>query len=72
MQLLGRLFGILALIGMFLGMIPLLGWLNWFNIPLAIVGLLLSIIGKSRGGIIICIVAIFFGLFRLMLGGGIL
>jgi hypothetical protein len=72
MQTIGRIFGILALIGMVIGMIPLFGWLNWLNIPLAIIGLLLSIIGKSKGGIIICVVAIFFGLLRLMLGGGIL
>lgn len=71
MKTIGRLFGILALIGMVLGMIPLLGWLNWINIPLAILGLLLSIIGKSKGGIIICVVAIFFGLIRLIMGGGI-
>jgi len=72
MQTIGRIFGILALIGMLIGMIPLLGWLNWINIPLAIIGLVLSIIGKSKGGIIICIVAIFFGLLRLILGGGLL
>jgi len=72
MKILGRVFGVLAIMGMLLGMIPLLGWLNWFNIPFAILGLVFSIIGKSKGGIIICVVAIFFGLFRLMLGGGIL
>ena len=72
MKTLGRVFGILAIVGMLFGMIPLLGWLNWFNIPFAILGLVLSILGKSKGGIIICVVAIFFGLFRLMLGGGIL
>lgn len=72
MKTFGRIFGILAICGMLFGMIPLLGWLNWFNIPLAIIGLLVSILGKSKGGIIICVVAIFFGLLRLMLGGGIL
>lgn len=71
MQTIGRIFGILAIIGMLIGMIPLLGWINWLNIPLAIIGLMLSIIGKSKGGIVICVVAIFFGLFRLALGGGI-
>ncbi len=72
MQTVGRIFGIMALIGMIIGLIPLLGWLNWFNIPLAILGLILSIVGKSKGGTIICIVAIFFGLVRLILGGGLL
>ncbi len=72
MKLLGRLFGILAIIGMLLGMIPLLGWFNWLNIPFAILGLVFSILGKSKGGIIICIVAIFLGLLRLIIGGGII
>lgn len=70
MQTIGRIFGILAIIGMVIGMIPFLGWLNWLNIPLAIIGLVLSVVGKSNGGIIICVVAIFFGMLRLMLGGG--
>ncbi|MBS1639904.1 MAG: hypothetical protein JSR12_07595 [Bacteroidetes bacterium] len=71
MKTIGRLFGILALIGMVLGMIPLFGWLNWLNIPLAILGLVLSIVGKSKGGIAICVVAILFGGIRLLMGGGI-
>lgn len=72
MKILGRLFGILALIGMLLGMIPLLGWLNWVNIPLAILGLLFSVIGKSKGGVTICVVAILLGGMRLMIGGGLI
>lgn len=72
MQTVGRIFGILALIGMVLGMLPLLGWLNWFNIPFAILGLILSAISKSKGGMIICAVAILFGGLRLLIGGGLL
>lgn len=71
MKLIGRIFGILALFGMLIGFIPLFGWLNWLNIPFAMIGLLFSILGKSKGGIIICVVAIFFGLLRLIIGGGI-
>lgn len=72
MKTLGRIFGILSLVGLVIGMIPLLGWLNWLNIPFALLGLLFSILGKSKGGIILCIVAAFLGMLRLMLGGGIL
>lgn len=72
MQTLGRTFGILSMIGMLLGMVPFLGWLNWFNIPLAIVGLVISIIGKSNGGMIICGLAVLFGMLRLLMGGGII
>lgn len=72
MKTLGRLFGILSFIGMILGFIPFLGWLNWFIIPFAIIGLLFSIIGKSRGSQTICIIAIILGILRLIFGGGIL
>ena len=77
----GLIVGIIAIIGFFIGMVPFLGWFNWFNIPLAAVGLLLSIIGAATArdnrtpavvGIILCAVAVIIGGFRLMLGGGLL
>lgn len=71
MKFIGRLFGILSILGMLLGFIPLLGWLNWLIIPIAVVGLLFSLGGKSKGGTILCVVAIIFGIMRLILGGGI-
>lgn len=72
MKTIGRLLGIISLFLMVLSLIPFLGWLNWINIPIAILGLVFSILGKSSGGIIICVVAILFGMLRLILGGGII
>lgn len=72
MKIIGLILGILAALGMLLAFIPLLGWLNWFNIPFAIVGLIFSVISKSKGGTILCIVAVIFGMIRLALGGGII
>lgn len=72
MKTLGLILGILAALGMLLAFIPLFGWLNWLNIPFAILGLIFSVIGKSKGGIILCCMAILFGILRLALGGGIL
>ncbi len=71
MKLLGMVFGIFSLLVMVLGLIPLLGWLNWLNIPIAVIGLILSSIGKSSGGKTMCVVAIIFGILRLIFGGGI-
>lgn len=76
-------FGILAVLGMLVGFIPCFGALNWINIPFAFIGLIVSIValsnnreGKSKNGalagLIMCLCAMFFGLFRLFLGGGIL
>lgn len=40
--------GIVTIVGMFIGLIPCLGWFNWFNLPLAIVGLVLGIIAYNN------------------------
>ncbi len=76
-------FGILAILGMLVGFIPCFGALNWINIPFAFIGLIVSIVALSNkqegnskngalAGLIMCLCAMFFGLFRLFLGGGIL
>lgn len=77
---LGLIFGILAAAFLLVGLIPLLGWLNWFtSLPLAVIGLVLSqvsargkigsrigIAGSVFNGAVIAV-----ALFRLFLGGGI-
>ena len=79
MQFLGFLFGIFSIFGMFIAFIPLLGWMNWGVIPLALAGLVISIIGtstakESKGlgaaAIALCCIAIIVGIIRLNLGGG--
>jgi hypothetical protein len=80
MSILGFIIGVLTGIGSTLSVIPLLGWLNWLNIPVAILGLILCIIGVSKGknkglgtaGIIINAIIIVFGIIRLVTGGGII
>ncbi len=79
MQVIGLIFGILAVITMFIAFIPLLGWMNWLNIPFAILGLIFSLLGvtmsrgnKSAGisGIVLCVIAISFGILKLKACGG--
>ena len=72
MKLIGFLFGLIALLAMLIAFIPMLGWLNWIVIPFAIIGLIISGLTNSRTGKTFCIVVIFFGILRLILGGGIL
>ncbi len=81
MQLLGFLIGLVTVFVFFIASIPFLGWLNWFNIPAAALGLALSITGvanaragKTLGiiGIVLCSFAISFGLARLQAGCGII
>ena len=79
--LLGLVFGLAAGVCLLVGLIPLLGWLNWFtSLPLAIVGLVFSQIsargkfGRSLGiaGSVLCGAVIAVALFRLILGHGVL
>ncbi|MGB2808565.1 MAG: hypothetical protein WBC22_12550 [Sedimentisphaerales bacterium] len=82
MQTLSLICGIFAIIGMIVGFFPCLGALNWVNIPLAGIGLIISVIalatakegnkGGSIAGVVCCGIAIFFGIMRLILGGGVL
>jgi len=82
MQVLSLVWGILAIIVMLIGFFPCLGALNWFNILFAGVGLIISAValgsagnmpkGSSIAGLILCIVAVFFGIIRLIVGGGVL
>lgn len=81
MQVLGLIWGILSIIGMFIFFLPFLGALNWLNIPFAAVGFIISLVaivnakdGRRAGitGIILCSIAIIVGVVRLKLGWGII
>jgi hypothetical protein len=75
------LWGILALIGLFIGLVPCLGSLNWLNIPFSLAGLLVSMLAVSQApidrksgaiaGIVMCAIAALVGVVRLVMGGGI-
>jgi hypothetical protein len=80
-KLVGFILGLISLIGWAVALIPLLGWLNWIFIPLAVLGLVFSIIGvfipippRSLGiaGIIMCLIVIILGFIRLKMGCGII
>jgi hypothetical protein len=71
-NLLSLLIGGVALILALIAFIPLLGWANWFIIPLAVIGLVFGLISSHRSGRTLNILVIVIGVVRLMLGGGII
>lgn len=81
MQIISLAWGILALLGFLVALIPCLGALNWLNIPFSAAGLIVSLIAYAKGmpgnrtpsvvGIILCVIAVFIGAKRLVLGAGI-
>lgn len=65
--------GVVAALGLLLGLLPLFGWLNWiFTVPPAVLGLIFGLLSRSRGGAIFCGVVLALAALRLSLGGGIL
>lgn len=81
MSIASLVFGILAIIGMLVGLVPCLGSLNWLNIPFSFIGLIISIValsnappdkkGAAIAGTILCAIALLLGTMRLIAGGGI-
>jgi hypothetical protein len=72
MNVFSTIIGLVALILALVGFIPLLGWLNWFVIPLAVVGLVLGLLSKKTSGRNINLVVLTLAIFRLAIGGGVL
>lgn len=71
LNLLSLLIGAVALILAIPGFVPFLGWLNWFIIPIALVGLGLGLVSRKTSGRNFNLVVIVICIVRLMLGGGI-
>ena len=78
MQVIAFIMGIFSILGMFIGLLPLIGWFNWLVIPFAGTGLIISIVsvavarrgGIGVAGIILCTIALFVSIPRLIIGGG--
>jgi hypothetical protein len=65
------LIGLVTLVAGLVAFVPLLGWLNWFVIPIGIVGAAVGALSSSNTGRNLNIVLIVIFTLRLMLGGGI-
>jgi hypothetical protein len=72
MNIFSAIIGIGALLIALVGFIPFLGWLNWFAIPVAVVGVVLGLLSRETSGRNINLVVLALAVIRLALGGGIL
>jgi hypothetical protein len=69
-NILSLLIGAVALLLAIPAFLPLLGWINWIIVPMALVGLGIGVISKSKSGRNLNLVVIIIAVARLMLGGG--
>jgi hypothetical protein len=71
-NLVSLIIGAVALLCALVAFLPLLGWLNWLIIPLAIIGAGVGLISRGTAGRNLNLFVIVVSVIRLMLGGGIL
>ena len=64
--------GLISLVIVIPAQIPLLGWANWFALPLIVVGIVLGALSSKNGGRNFCLIVLLIAAVRLTLGGGVL
>jgi hypothetical protein len=70
LNLLSILVGAVALVLAIPAFLPLLGWLNWIVIPMALLGLGFGVVSRSKSGRNLNLVVIVIATIRLIIGGG--
>jgi hypothetical protein len=71
LNLVSLLIGLVAFVLALVAFIPLLGWANWFIIPMAVVGTVIGMLSSNTSGRNLNLFVIVLGVVRLFLGGGI-
>ena len=72
-NLVSMVIGVVTLVLAAVAFLPLLGWANWFILPLAVIGAGVGQLSSgSKAGRNLNLIVILLGILRLMLGGGIL
>lgn len=64
------LIGLVALVFAIPGLVPLLGWINWLVLPVALLGAGIGALSSSSAGRNLNILVLLVGIVRLALGGG--
>ena len=64
--------GLVGLVFAAIAFLPLLGGANWRGVPLAVIGAAIGLMSRSNAGRNLNIFVIVVGIFRLILGGGLL
>jgi hypothetical protein len=72
LNLISLIIGFVALVCVAVAFIPFLGILNWFIIPLAVIGAGIGAMSQGTAGRNLNLFVIVVGVLRLMLGGGII
>ena len=70
LNLIAFLLGIASLVIIIPSQIPLLGWGNWFALPVIVAGIVAGALSSKNSGRDFCLIVLFIASVRLMIGGG--
>ena len=72
LNLVSLIIGFVALLCVVVAFLPLLGWVNWLIIPLAVIGAGVGVVSRGNAGRNLNLFVILVAIVRLSIGGGIL
>jgi hypothetical protein len=71
LNLLSLAIGLISIVPVLFALLPLLGWANWFILPLPVVGVIIGSLAHGKAGRNLNLIVLAVAVLRLMLGGGI-
>lgn len=69
-NLLSLAIGAIAIIPLLLALIPFFGWMNWFLLPLPVIGLIIGTLSRGNAGRNLNLIVLIVAIVRLMMGHG--
>ena len=70
LNLLSLAIGAIAIIPLLLALMPFFGWMNWFLLPLPVVGLIIGSLSRGNAGRNLNLVVLIVAIVRLTIGHG--
>jgi hypothetical protein len=70
LNLLSLAIGAVAIIPLLLALMPFFGWMNWFLLPLPVVGLIIGSLSRGNAGRNLNLVVLIVAIVRLTMGHG--
>jgi hypothetical protein len=62
--------GAIAIIPLLLALVPFFGWMNWFLLPLPVIGLIVGTLSRGNAGRNLNLVVLIVAIVRLAMGHG--
>ena len=62
--------GAIAIVPLLLALLPFFGWMNWFLLPLPVVGLIIGSLSRGNAGRNLNLIVLIVAIVRLMIGHG--